>query len=187
LVDSPGLPALVESVEPGSAAERAGMKAGQEIVRIHSGNIDVRVETVREAQDALLSISGMGRRVSVFTADKRALPKRWALPQRPERSLPVHPAQLYSSIDALLLCLFLLAWYPYRRRDGEVLALLVTLHPVSRFLLEIVRTDESAVFGTGLSISQNLSLAMLAGAAVLWWIVLNRPRHLEWIPQVRHA
>ena len=98
----------------------------------------------------------------------------------PQSSLPVHPAQLYSAVDALLLCLFLLAYYPYRRRDGEVFALMVTIHPIARFLQEIIRTDESAVFGTGLSISQNISLLMLVGAAGLWLYLTRLPRRVVW-------
>ncbi len=80
----------------------------------------------------------------------------------------------------MLLCLFLLAYYPYRRRDGEVFALLATIHPIARFLQEIVRIDEKAVFNTGLSISQNISLVMLAGAVGLWIFLLRQPRHTVW-------
>ena len=54
------------------------------------------------------------------------------------------------------------AYFPFRRRDGELIALLLTIHPITRFLLEIIRTDEPAVFGTGLSISQNISILLLA-------------------------
>ena len=97
-----------------------------------------------------------------------------------ERSRPVHPAQLYSALDAFLLCLFLIAYYPFRRRDGEVTALTLTLHPLSRFLLEIIRTDEGPVFGTGLSISQNISLLVFAGAIVLWIYLSRQPRGTVW-------
>jgi phosphatidylglycerol:prolipoprotein diacylglycerol transferase len=93
----------------------------------------------------------------------------------PARSLPVHPTQLYSAIHAGLLAWFLWSWYPFRRRDGEVFALLITIYPISRFLLEIIRIDESAVFGTGLSISQNISLALLASAVGLWIYLLRKP------------
>ena len=40
------------------------------------------------------------------------------------RSLPVHPTQIYSAIDALVLFLLLTAYYPLRRRDGEVIGAL---------------------------------------------------------------
>ncbi len=95
----------------------------------------------------------------------------------PPRSLPVHPTQIYSSIDAALLCWFLWSYYPFRRRDGEVTALMLTIHPISRFLLEIIRIDESAVFGTGLSISQNISILLLAATAVGWVFLLRQTPH----------
>ncbi len=93
-----------------------------------------------------------------------------------QRSRPVHPTQIYSAIDAALLCLFLLAYYPFRRRDGEVVALALTIHPMMRFLLEVIRTDEASVFGTGLSISQNVSLLLILFACGLWVYIARQPR-----------
>lgn len=97
------------------------------------------------------------------------------------RSLPVHPTQVYSSINAALLAWFLWSWFHRRRRDGEVALLMFTLYPISRFVLEIIRTDEQAIFGTGLSISQNVSLIVLVLAAVAWVALLRTPpgRHLR--------
>jgi phosphatidylglycerol:prolipoprotein diacylglycerol transferase len=57
-----------------------------------------------------------------------------------------------------------------------VFALLITLHPISRFVLEAIRDDEPGQFGTGLTISQLLSLAILAMACVLWWYIERQPR-----------
>jgi phosphatidylglycerol:prolipoprotein diacylglycerol transferase len=91
-------------------------------------------------------------------------------------SLPVHPAQLYSTLDATLICLFLLAYYPFRRRDGELLAWLLTIYPVTRYLIEIIRTDESGMFGTNLSISQIVSLLILTIIALFWVYLLRQPR-----------
>ena len=39
------------------------------------------------------------------------------------------------------------AYYPLRRRDGEVMALLMVTYPFSRFLIEYLRNDEGAYFG----------------------------------------
>lgn len=100
----------------------------------------------------------------------------------PERSLPVHPTQLYSAIDAGLLCWLLWSYYPFRRRDGEVTALMLTLHPISRFLLEVIRVDESAVFGTGLSISQNFSIVFFVLTLVGWVLLLRQPPHRATFP-----
>ena len=103
-----------------------------------------------------------------------------ALPGTHEHSRPVHPTQFYSAIDAFLLCLFLIAYYPYRQHDGEVTALTLTIHAISRFVLEIIRTDEGPVFGTGLSISQNISVLVLVMAFGLWLYVVRRPHGSVW-------
>lgn len=91
------------------------------------------------------------------------------------RSLPIHPTQLYSTIDAGLTAWLLWAWFPHRRRDGEVALLMFTIYPVTRFLTEAIRTDEPAIFGTGLSISQNVSLIVLVLAAIGWVWLLRTP------------
>ena len=91
------------------------------------------------------------------------------------RSLPVHPTQLYSTIDALILCLLLLVYDRFRRRDGELTALMITIYPITRFLIENIRTDEADIWGTGLHISQNISLGILAAAIGLWIYILRRP------------
>jgi phosphatidylglycerol:prolipoprotein diacylglycerol transferase len=90
-------------------------------------------------------------------------------------SLPVHPAQLYAAVDAGLLALLAVAYTPLARRPGEVFALVLTLHPISRMLLEAIRVDEAPALGTPLSISQVLSVALLGAAAGLWCWIATRP------------
>ena len=66
----------------------------------------------------------------------------------------------------------LLAYYPLRKRDGEVMGLLMVTYPFTRFLIEYLRSDELAVFA-GMTISQNISVALfLSGLA--FWVVLSR-------------
>jgi phosphatidylglycerol:prolipoprotein diacylglycerol transferase len=86
-------------------------------------------------------------------------------------SLPVHPTQLYSAVDGFILLFLLSAYYPLRRRDGEVMALLMVAYPVTRFLIEYLRNDEG-VFLFGLTISQNISVLLLAAGLLFWlWLV----------------
>jgi phosphatidylglycerol:prolipoprotein diacylglycerol transferase len=94
-------------------------------------------------------------------------------------SLPVHPAQLYAALDAALLALLAVCVTPLTRRDGAVFALVLTLHPISRILLEAIRIDEPPALGTPLSISQLVSVVLLACAAALWWWVLRQPPRPE--------
>jgi phosphatidylglycerol---prolipoprotein diacylglyceryl transferase len=98
----------------------------------------------------------------------------------PERSLGVHPTQIYSSIDGLVLCLLLLAYAPYRRRDGEVSAILMSIYPVTRFVIEGLRSDEAPVLGTGMSIAQLVSVLMLFCAAAFWGYILRQPKGTAW-------
>lgn len=87
------------------------------------------------------------------------------------RSLPLHPTQIYDSINGLLLTLLTLTYYPYRRRTGEVLALGWLAYPVSRFVVELLRGDELGQFGTSLTISQWVSVGMFAsGVVYLVWL-----------------
>jgi phosphatidylglycerol:prolipoprotein diacylglycerol transferase len=95
-------------------------------------------------------------------------------------SLPIHPAQLYSAITAALIGWVLWSYYPLRRRDGQVVGLMLALYPISRFLEEIIRTDEPAVFGTGLSISQNISLAVFVTGIGLLFYLSKQPNRVAW-------
>ena len=96
-----------------------------------------------------------------------------AFPAATGSSVALHPAQLYAAFDAGLLAVVALAFTPCVRRVGAVFALVLTLHPLSRILLEIIRVDEPPALGTPLSISQLVSLVLLGLAAVLWWWVLR--------------
>jgi phosphatidylglycerol:prolipoprotein diacylglycerol transferase len=89
-------------------------------------------------------------------------------------SLPVHPTQLYSAIDGIVLLFLLSAYYPLRRRDGEVMALLMVTYPVTRFLIEYLRNDEG-VFFAGLTISQNISVLLLLSGLAFWYALARTP------------
>lgn len=157
----------VAYVAPNGPAQQAGLKVGDIPVRINGAE----PKSLADARERLAASRGA---FEIETSDGRVL--RWIAPQPPSRSVPIHPAQLYAAIDGGLLALLLWVYYPFRRRDGEVFALLITLHPMSRFLLEMVRSDEGGQFGTALTISQWLSLAILAAAAALWWYLERQPQ-----------
>ena len=166
-------PAVVEEVVPGSPAAKAGLKAGDEIAAIEFIDKGYPTDETIAAMYQLMTAYQSGLPVIVRTADNRRL----AIPAvtAPSRSQPVHPTQLYSTIGAGLICLFLVAYYPFRRRDGEVVALLLTIYSFMRILEEAIRTDEAGQFGTMLSISQIVSLGVLAGVSVLWVYLSRQP------------
>ncbi|MFN3149573.1 prolipoprotein diacylglyceryl transferase family protein [Bremerella sp.] len=104
--------------------------------------------------------------------------------EMPKASLPIHPTQVYSSLNGLILCLLVLAYYPFRKTDGEVIALTLGLYSTARFLLEVIRTDEYAIGGTGLTISQNVSLVILILAIGLFVFARLRKQPLAWPREV---
>jgi phosphatidylglycerol:prolipoprotein diacylglycerol transferase len=171
--------AMIQRVEPESPAAEAGLTAGPRVTKVAVNDQEYKTASLDEALIALETAHRVGDQIAVYTADS-PVPFMWTVAAVPARSLPLHPVQLYAALDALLLCLLLLAYYPYRRRDGEVFALLITLHPISRFLQEMIRTDEANVFGTGLSISQNISILMFAGAIGLWIYLWGQPKGSVW-------
>ncbi len=62
------------------------------------------------------------------------------------QSLPIHPTQLYSAFDGLIILALLTAYFAFRKRDGEIMAELMLTYPVTRFLNEALRSDEPPVF-----------------------------------------
>ena len=150
-------------------AER-GLDAGEKIIRINNAKYPTT--------DQLWSILNLNKNsfdpILIETESKHL----YSLPlgETPERSRPIHPTQIYSSISAFLFCLVLLAYTPFRTRDGQIFGLMITVYPVIRILLEMIRIDEIGQFGTGLSISQIISILLLAGVSVYWIFVLRQPR-----------
>lgn len=91
--------------------------------------------------------------------------------RRGQRSLPVHPAQLYSAMTCFLLAGLLYAYFTLQHISGRVFALMLILEGATRFMLEMLRV-EPAVVG-------NFSLSMIIGAGmvslgVLLWFVFGR-------------
>jgi phosphatidylglycerol:prolipoprotein diacylglycerol transferase len=168
------VPVVAGRVDANSPGAAAGLKVGDQVQAIDG----TPVASLAAARALTFKGFGSPRTLRLTLADGRTI--NIAPVEPPVRSRPVHPTQIYSAIDAGLLAWLLWAYFPFRSRDGECVALMLTIHPVTRFLLEVIRTDEPSVFGTGLSISQNISIVLLACAAVLWWYLLRRPRGVTW-------
>jgi prolipoprotein diacylglyceryltransferase len=96
-----------------------------------------------------------------------------SLPPFAPTSLGLHPTQVYESVSTLLLFLLLSAYYPFRRRDGEVIALFLLCYSVHRYLNEMLRNDTNPV-AFGLTLSQNGSIVFfLVGVVLLAWLRLQ--------------
>jgi phosphatidylglycerol:prolipoprotein diacylglycerol transferase len=98
-------------------------------------------------------------------------------------SLPLHPTQIYSTIDGFVLFFVVLTFWPLRKADGHAMALYFMLYAVTRFLIERLRNDESAQY-MGMTISQLISLGGFAFGAFLWVVALKygRPLYVDTHP-----
>jgi phosphatidylglycerol:prolipoprotein diacylglycerol transferase len=105
-------------------------------------------------------------------------------------SMPLHPTQLYSSLNALILCVLTSTYFCYRPRNGAVIALGALTYSITRFTIEFLRDDEVGQFGTSLTISQWLSIVMFIFAVGLAaWLsrqpLLRRP--ISRVPAARET
>jgi phosphatidylglycerol:prolipoprotein diacylglycerol transferase len=174
VVDFGNGPAKIVQIAVNGAADRAGLRVGDQIA-------EVRLPPAPSADIARDVMQWAGSQVTVVT-DRGSI--GWRQDGLPARSVPVHPTQLYSSLTAFLIFFFLWVYYPFRTRDGEVFALLITIYPVARILEEIIRIDEPPQFGTGLSISQLISIGILIAAGCLWAYLASLPRSRAFPPPV---
>jgi phosphatidylglycerol:prolipoprotein diacylglycerol transferase len=95
------------------------------------------------------------------------------LASRPEnRTRHLHPAQLYASIDGLLLAVLLAAIFHRRKRHGLVFGLLLLMYPPVRIIEEIIRIDNPHDTA-GLTISQFISVALIL-VGVVYMIAIHR-------------
>jgi phosphatidylglycerol:prolipoprotein diacylglycerol transferase len=162
-------PAVVGAVDAHSPAARAGLQAGDVIVKADGRDIN----RYRDLQLYLLENWPRGKTDLQLTV-QRGNQEPQLLPAFEPRTLGRLPTQVYESISMLLLFALLEAYYPWRRHDGEVMALFLTCYPIHRFLNEMLRNDTKPV-ALGMTLSMNGSLLILAVAAGLWIWLLRKP------------
>lgn len=85
--------------------------------------------------------------------------------------IQVHPTFLYESLWNLGILLFML-WYRKRKKfDGEMLCIYLMGYGIGRTWIEGLRTDQLIFFGTGIPVSQALSMLLVLGAGA--FLVFN--------------
>ncbi|MBQ6835195.1 MAG: prolipoprotein diacylglyceryl transferase [Lachnospiraceae bacterium] len=91
--------------------------------------------------------------------------------------IQVHPTFLYESLWNLGVLMFML-WYRHRKKfDGEMLLIYFIGYGIGRTWIEGLRTDSLLVPGTGLAVSQLLSVALAAVSLLL--LMYLRKRNAE--------
>ena len=160
---------------PGGPAAEAGLRVGDVISRVDDVSLDGG-EGVAVSLLGAGNVEGTMSGLNLRLGDERTV--RIPPIEFPERTQPVHPTQVYSTINALLICLLIVCVEPFLTKTGQVTALLLAVYPVTRFLLEIIRQDEAALAATSMTISQTVSVVLVLTACGLWAFLATRPAGL---------
>lgn len=90
--------------------------------------------------------------------------------------IQVHPTFLYESVWNLCVFFFLL-WFSKRKKfKGQVFLLYLGLYGFGRFFIEGLRADSLMLFGTGIAVSQALSLVLVLASVILQIFFLKKKR-----------
>ena len=93
--------------------------------------------------------------------------------------IQVHPTFLYESVWNLCVFFFLL-WFSKRKTfKGQVFLLYLGLYGFGRFFIEGLRADSLMLFGTGIAVSQALSLVLVLASVILQIFFLKKNSSAE--------
>lgn len=93
------------------------------------------------------------------------------LPPTATHSLPVHPTQLYESLNGLILLALVFLVRRYRKFSGEMFVAFTMGYAILRYYVEVLRADEQRGNIGPLSTSQFIGVTtFLAGAALLAYL-----------------
>ena len=171
----------VGAVEPGSQAEKAGLRPGDVIIKVNDKEADSAVDLYQ----ALFTLWKPGRDDLSLTVMRGQ--EEVHIPAIAPRTVGLHPTQVYETISMALLFLVLLAFYPLKRPEGSAFILFMDAYALHRFLNEMLRTDTEKV-AFGMTLSQNISILMVVVAAVMsLWVFRPKPRAATAITLTPHA
>ena len=97
-------------------------------------------------------------------------------------TLAIHPTQLYASLAAGLSAAFLYFYWPMRKYDGQIVALMLMMAGASRFFEEILRADDVAAFPSlsqSMTIAQWLAIPIFLMGIVLLFYFRNKDSHFK--------
>jgi len=153
---------LVVNVEPGSEAEKAGLKPGDRIVEVNGVENPRKVDELEVDTLTELLMKPQGRsRLDLKVQRGRETIDIGFVP----RTMTFFATQLYEMISMVLLVLLLVAFQPFRRHDGQVMILMMCGYAVHRFFNEAIRIEPT--YALGLTLSQWISVFILFAAAGL--------------------
>jgi phosphatidylglycerol:prolipoprotein diacylglycerol transferase len=163
--------ARVGKVDPRSLAYEVGLRDGDLILRVNDCDIEAR--DFEEGNRIILPVDMLARcliyhwprgetqlRLKIKHAANGAEEE---LPPIAPRTLGLHPTQLYEVVSMALLFLVLMAYYPLRRRPGQVMAVLMAGYGIHRYLNELLRDDPRPQ-----GLESYVSIVLVVTGIVLW-------------------
>jgi phosphatidylglycerol:prolipoprotein diacylglycerol transferase len=150
----------VGAVEPDSTAAGVGLEPGDLIVGVDGQP----VANYEEMATALTANWPRGKKDVTLTVRRGG--HDVVLPAFTPRTIGLVPTQLYESVTMFLIFLALIALYPLRAYDGQVMVVLMLCYAVHRFFNETLRHDTPS-YWYGLTISQWISVAIFAAGVGL--------------------
>lgn len=158
---------MVKAVDSGSSAQQAGLQVNDVIETINQKATLTR----KELMDALLTVKPYETMQVTVKREGKSVPLSFV----PPPSLPLIPTQLMMALDGIILCALLWTYYPIRRREGAVMALLMMTYAVNRYLIEQLRLDNPEYIGN-FTISQAISLGLFVAGFIMMILVQWRGR-----------
>jgi phosphatidylglycerol:prolipoprotein diacylglycerol transferase len=90
------------------------------------------------------------------------------------KGVPLHPTQLYSALNSLLIFLVLVGLKRIKGFEGQIFWAYVLLYAVTRSILEHFRGDERGMFIEGIVSTSQLIGLIMAVIAIAMMIILRR-------------
>jgi phosphatidylglycerol:prolipoprotein diacylglycerol transferase len=174
--------ARVGKVDPQSLAYDAGLRDGDLILRVNDCEIEAR--EIEDHTRAIQPVDVLTRRLVYrwprgetelrLTVKHAQQNQPVELPPIAPRTLGLHPTQLYEVVSMALLFLVLTAYYPLRRRQGQVMAVLMVGYGVHRYLNELLRDDPRPQ-----GLESFTSIILVVAGIILWTLLQLRPERAE--------
>jgi prolipoprotein diacylglyceryltransferase len=164
----------VGAVDPGSPAAASGLQAGDMLVKLRdfpSSGQERDLKSYGDLENSLGREWPRGKNSLALTVKRGN--QDIDLAAFSPKTLGLHPTQLYESISMVVLFFLLTAYYPFRRRPGEVMALLMLCYGVHRFLNEMLRGDPRPVWEIEIPVS--ILLLVVGPGLWIWFRWLSAP------------
>jgi phosphatidylglycerol:prolipoprotein diacylglycerol transferase len=134
--DPPRTGVRIGTVDPSSAAYAAGLRDGDVIIALDGQEIGSAKDL-----DYLGNFQKWPRGKKDLTLKVRdSTNEEKSLTFQP-RTIGLHPTQLYETVSMVLVMLLLLAYTPFKTRDGQVMVLMMLTYAVHRYINEMLRND----------------------------------------------